>query len=138
MTIQQTLSIIKPDAVAKNVIGKILSRFEDNGLKIIAGKLVSLSDEMASGFYAEHEGRPFFPALIEFMTSGPVFVQVLEGDDAVIKNRELMGSTKLNHLPLFERILQKVLMLMLYMDLILMKMLIKINYFFNTEEITST
>jgi nucleoside-diphosphate kinase len=93
MTIQRTLSIIKPDAVSKNVIGKILSRFEDNGLKIIAGKLVSLSDAMASGFYAEHEGRPFFAALIEFMTSGPVFVQVLEGEDAVMKNRELMGST---------------------------------------------
>ena len=93
MTIQRTLSIIKPDAVSKNVIGKILSRFEDNGLKIIAGKLVSLSDDMASGFYAEHQDRPFFPALIEFMTSGPVFVQVLEGEDAVMKNRELMGST---------------------------------------------
>ena len=93
MTIQRTLSIIKPDAVSKNVIGKILSRFEDNGLKIIAGKLVFLSDDMASGFYAEHEGRPFFAALIEFMTSGPVFVQVLEGEDAVMKNRELMGST---------------------------------------------
>ncbi|MDG1722328.1 MAG: nucleoside-diphosphate kinase [SAR86 cluster bacterium] len=93
MTIQRTLSIIKPDAVSKNVIGKILSRFEDNGLKIIAGKLVFLSDDMASGFYAEHEGRPFFASLIEFMTSGPVFVQVLEGEDAVMKNRELMGST---------------------------------------------
>ena len=93
MTIQRTLSIIKPDAVSKNVIGKILSRFEDNGLKIIAGKLVYLSDDMASGFYAEHQDRPFFPALIEFMTSGPVFVQILEGEDAVMKNRQLMGST---------------------------------------------
>ena len=93
MTIQRTLSIIKPDAVSKNVIGKILSRFEDNGLKIIAGKLVSLSDDMASGFYAEHEGRPFFNDLKKFMTSGPVFVQVLEGEGAILKNRELMGST---------------------------------------------
>ena len=93
MNIQRTLSIIKPDAVSKNVIGKIISRFEDNGLKIVAGKLLSLSEEMAAGFYAGHEGRPFFKALIEFMTSGPIFVQVLEGEDAVIKNRELMGST---------------------------------------------
>jgi|TARA_X000000368_G_scaffold75481_1_gene55909 nucleoside-diphosphate kinase len=93
MNTQRTLSIIKPDAVSKNVIGKIISRFEDNGLKIVAGKLLSLSEEMAAGFYAEHEGRPFFKALIEFMTSGPIFVQVLEGEDAVIKNRELMGST---------------------------------------------
>ena len=93
MNTQRTLSIIKPDAVSKNVIGKIISRFEDNGLKIVAGKLLSLSEEMAAGFYAEHEGRPFFKALIEYMTSGPIFVQVLEGEDAVIKNRELMGST---------------------------------------------
>ena len=93
MNTQRTLSIIKPDAVSKNVIGKILARFEENGLKIIAGKLISLSEAKASGFYAEHKGRPFFPALIEFMTSGPVFVQVLEGEDAVMKNRELMGST---------------------------------------------
>tara|TARA_Y100000766_G_C18868367_1_gene586981 strand:- start:311 stop:730 length:420 start_codon:yes stop_codon:yes gene_type:complete len=93
MNIQRTLSIIKPDAVSKNVIGKIISRFEDNGLKVVAGKLLSLSEEMAAGFYAEHKGRPFFKALIEFMTSGPIFVQVLEGEDAVIKNRELMGST---------------------------------------------
>ena len=93
MNTQRTLSIIKPDAVSKNVIGKIISRFEDNGLKVVAGKLLSLSEEMAAGFYAEHEGRPFFKALIEFMTSGPIFVQVLEGEDAVIKTRELMGST---------------------------------------------
>lgn len=93
MNIERTLSIIKPDAVSKNVLGKILSRFEDNGLKIVAGKLVSLSEELASGFYAEHEGKPFFPALIEFMTSGPVFIQVLEGDNAIAKNRELMGNT---------------------------------------------
>ena len=93
MNIERTLSIIKPDAVSKNVIGKILSRFEDNGLKIVAGKLVSLSEELASGFYAEHEGKPFFPALIEFMTSGPVFIQVLEGNNAIAKNRELMGNT---------------------------------------------
>ena len=93
MNTQRTLSIIKPDAVSKNVIGKILARFEENGLKIIAGKLISLSEAKASGFYAEHKGRPFFPALIEFMTSGPVFVQVLEGENAILSYREIMGST---------------------------------------------
>ena len=93
MFIERTLSIIKPDAVGKNVIGKIISRFEDNNLYLVAGKLVHLSDEMASGFYAEHEGKPFFNDLKKFMTSGPVFVQVLEGENAVQKNRDLMGST---------------------------------------------
>ena len=93
MSIERTLSIIKPDAVAKNVIGKIISRFEENNLYLVAGKLVHLSDEMASGFYAEHEGKPFFNDLKKFMTSGPVFVQVLEGENAVQKNRDLMGST---------------------------------------------
>tara|TARA_B100000575_G_C22676153_1_gene411785 strand:+ start:145 stop:570 length:426 start_codon:yes stop_codon:yes gene_type:complete len=93
MAIERTLSIIKPDAVGKNVIGKIISRFEDNQLAMVAGKLIHLSDEMASGFYAEHEGKPFFEDLKKFMTSGPVFVQVLEGDNAVQKNRDLMGST---------------------------------------------
>ena len=93
MSTERTLSIIKPDAVGKNVIGKIISRFEENNLYLIAGKLVHLSDEMASGFYAEHEGKPFFDDLKKFMTSGPVFVQVLEGENAVQKNRDLMGST---------------------------------------------
>ena len=93
MSKERTLSIIKPDAVSKNVIGKIISRFEDNGLKIVAAKLIQLDDALASGFYAEHEGRPFFPNLVEYMTSAPVFVQVLEGDNAVLKNRELMGAT---------------------------------------------
>ena len=93
MSIERTLSIIKPDAVGKNVIGKIISRFEENNLYLVAGKLVRLSDEMASGFYAEHEGKPFFNDLKKFMTSGPVFVQVLEGENAVQKNRDLMGST---------------------------------------------
>ena len=93
MAIQRTLSIIKPDAVAKNVIGEIISRFETNDLKIIAAKLITLSDSEAGGFYAEHEGKPFYKDLIEFMTSGPVFIQVLEGDDAISKNRELMGNT---------------------------------------------
>ena len=93
MSIERTLSIIKPDAVGKNVIGKIISRFEKNNLYLVAGKLVHLSDEMASGFYAEHEGKPFFNDLKKFMTSGPVFVQVLEGENAVQKNRDLMGST---------------------------------------------
>ena len=93
MSIERTLSIIKPDAVGKNVIGKIISRFEENNLYLVAGKLVHLSDEMASVFYAEHEGKPFFNDLKKFMTSGPVFVQVLEGENAVQKNRDLMGST---------------------------------------------
>ena len=93
MSIEKTLSIIKPDAVGKNVIGQIISRFEENGLCLVAGKLVHLSDEMASGFYAEHHGKPFFEDLKRFMTSGPVFVQVLEGENAIQKNRELMGNT---------------------------------------------
>ena len=93
MSIERTLSIIKPDAVGKNVIGKIISRFEENNLFLVAGKLVHLSDEMAAGFYAEHDGKPFFNDLKKFMTSGPVFVQVLEGENAVQKNRDLMGST---------------------------------------------
>ena len=93
MAIQQTLSIIKPDAVAKNVIGEIISRFETNNLKIVAAKLITLSDSEAGGFYAEHEGKPFYKDLIVFMTSGPVFIQVLEGEDAINKNRELMGNT---------------------------------------------
>ena len=93
MAIQRTLSIIKPDAVAKNVIGEIISRFESNDLKIIAAKLITLSDSEAGGFYAEHEGKPFYNDLIAFMTSGPVFIQVLEGEDAIAKNRELMGNT---------------------------------------------
>jgi nucleoside-diphosphate kinase len=93
MAVERTLSIIKPDAVAKNVIGEIYSRFEQAGLRIVAAKMLRLSREQAEGFYAEHKGRPFFPALIEFMTSGPVTVQVLEGENAVLKNRELMGAT---------------------------------------------
>ncbi|MAV61729.1 MAG: nucleoside-diphosphate kinase [Gammaproteobacteria bacterium] len=93
MAIEQTLSIIKPDAVGNNVIGKIITRFEENGLYLVAGKLLHLTDELASGFYAEHDGKPFFNDLKNFMTSGPVFVQVLEGDNAIQKNRELMGAT---------------------------------------------
>ena len=93
MTVERTLSILKPDAVGKNIIGKIYSRFESNGLRIVACKMLRLSDQVAGGFYAEHVGRPFYPALIEFMTSGPVVVQVLEGDSAIAKNRELMGAT---------------------------------------------
>ena len=93
MAIEKTLSIIKPDAVSKNIVGKIISRFEENGLYLVAGKLIQLDDEMASGFYAEHEGRPFFNDLKTFMTSGPVFVQVLEGEGAILKNREVMGAT---------------------------------------------
>lgn len=90
---EKTLSIIKPDAVAKNVIGKIEQRFEDAGLKIVASKMLHLSIEKAQGFYAEHDGKPFFNALVEFMTSGPVVVQVLAGDNAIMLNRELMGNT---------------------------------------------
>ena len=90
---EMTLSIIKPDAVAKNVIGKIEQRFEDAGLKIVASKMLHLSVEKAQGFYAEHEGKPFFNALVEFMTSGPVIVQVLAGENALMLNRELMGNT---------------------------------------------
>ena len=93
MAIEKTLSIIKPDAVGKNLIGKIITRFEKNGLYLVAGKLVHLTDDMASGFYAEHDGKPFFNDLKKFMTSGPVFIQVLEGENAVQKNRDLMGST---------------------------------------------
>ena len=93
MNIEHTLSIIKPDAVSKNIIGKIISRFEESGLNLVAGKLIHLTDEMASGLYPEHDGKPFFNDLKSFMTSGPVFVQVLEGENAVQKNRELMGST---------------------------------------------
>jgi len=93
MAQERTLSIIKPDAVGKNVIGEIISRFENAGLKIVAVKMLQLNDESAGGFYAEHKERPFYPDLIEFMTSGPVIVQVLEGDGAVALNRDLMGAT---------------------------------------------
>ena len=93
MAVERTLSIIKPDAVAKNAIGEIDARFEKAGLKVVAMKMIRLNDETAGGFYAEHKERPFFPALVEFMTSGPVVVQVLEGDNAVARNRELMGAT---------------------------------------------
>ncbi|WP_372861178.1 nucleoside-diphosphate kinase [Spongiibacter sp.] len=93
MGVERTFSIVKPDAVAKNVVGEIYSRFEKAGLQIIAAKMLRLSREQAEGFYAEHKGRPFFPALVDFMTSGPVVVQVLEGEGAILKNRELMGAT---------------------------------------------
>ena len=93
MAIERTLSIIKPDAVAKNVIGKIYQRFEDAGLKIIAARMMHLSDQEAGQFYAVHKERPFFKDLVSFMTSGPVMVQVLEGEGAIAKNRELMGAT---------------------------------------------
>lgn len=93
MATERTLSIIKPDAVAKNVVGQILSRFEAAGLKVVALKMLQLSQEQAEGFYAEHKERPFFKDLVEFMTSGPVTVQVLEGEGAVLANRDLMGAT---------------------------------------------
>ena len=93
MAVQRTLSIIKPDAVAKNVIGKIYSRFETNGLKVVAAKMAHLSRQEAEGFYAVHKARPFFKDLVEFMISGPVMIQVLEGEEAIQKNRDLMGAT---------------------------------------------
>lgn len=93
MSKQRTLSIIKPDAVAKNVIGKIYQRFEDKGLKVVAAKMKQLSQAEAEGFYAVHRERPFFGDLVSFMTSGPVMIQVLEGDDAITKNRDIMGAT---------------------------------------------
>lgn len=93
MALQRTLSIIKPDAVAKNLIGKIYSRFEERGLKIIAAKMKSLSQSEAEGFYAVHRERPFFKDLVKFMISGPVMIQVLEGEDAIAKHRDLMGAT---------------------------------------------
>lgn len=93
MSSERTLSIIKPDAVAKNAIGAIIARFEDAGLRVVAARMFHLTRERAEGFYAVHRERPFFPELVEFMTSGPVLVQVLEGEKAIEKNREVMGAT---------------------------------------------
>lgn len=93
MTIERTLSIIKPDAVAKNVIGQIYARFEAAGLKVVAAKLVQLSRSDAEAFYAVHKARPFFKDLVDFMISGPVMIQALEGENAILKNRDLMGAT---------------------------------------------
>ena len=93
MALERTFSIVKPDAVKRNLIGEIYHRIEKAGLQIVAAKMVQLTEEQASGFYAEHEGKEFFPALKEFMTSGPIMVQVLEGEDAICRYRELMGKT---------------------------------------------
>jgi len=93
MAIERTLSIIKPDAVAKNLIGEIYSRFEKGGLRIVAARMLHLNQQQAEGFYAVHRERPFFKPLVEFMTSGPVMVQALEGENAIARNRELMGAT---------------------------------------------
>jgi nucleoside-diphosphate kinase len=93
MAIERTISIIKPDAVAKNAIGDIYARFEKAGLSIVAARMIHLTTDQAEGFYAEHKERPFFGALVSFMTSGPVMVQVLEGEGAILKNRDLMGAT---------------------------------------------
>jgi len=93
MATERTLSIIKPDATEKNIIGKIVTRFEDAGLKVVAMKKIKMDDELAGGFYAEHKERPFFGELVGFMTSGPVVVSVLEGENAVVKHREILGAT---------------------------------------------
>ena len=93
MAVQRTFSIVKPDAVARNLIGEIYSRFEKGGLRIVASKMLTLTKEQAAGFYAEHDGRPFFEDLCNYMRSGPVMVQVLEGEDAIATNRRLMGAT---------------------------------------------
>lgn len=93
MAIERTFSIVKPDAVERDLIGKIYTRFEDAGLKVVAAKMIHMSQEQAEGFYAEHKERPFFGELVEFMTSGPVMVQVLEGENAVALNRDIMGAT---------------------------------------------
>ncbi|MFC0445758.1 nucleoside-diphosphate kinase [Pseudidiomarina halophila] len=93
MALERTLSMIKPDAVGKNVIGAIYNRFETSGLRIVAAKMMHLSKEQAEGFYAEHSERPFFGALVDFMTSGPIMVSVLEGENAVLRHREIMGAT---------------------------------------------
>jgi nucleoside-diphosphate kinase len=93
MALERTFSIIKPDAVAKNVIGQIYSRFEENGLRIVAAKMLQLTQEQAEGFYAEHKERGFFNDLVSFMISGPVIMQVLEGENAVLKHRDIMGAT---------------------------------------------
>jgi nucleoside-diphosphate kinase len=93
MSVQRTLSIVKPDAVAKNYIGQIYARFEAAGLQVVAAKMIQLSDAQARAFYAVHAERPFYSSLVEFMTSGPVMVQVLEGEDAIARNREVMGAT---------------------------------------------
>jgi nucleoside-diphosphate kinase len=93
MSVERTLSIVKPDAVAKNVIGQIYSRFESNGLRIVAARMMHLSRQQAEGFYAVHRERPFFKDLVDFMVSGPIMIQVLEGESAIQKNRDLMGAT---------------------------------------------
>lgn len=93
MALERTFSIIKPDAVKRNLIGEIYQRIEKSGLQVVAAKMVHLNDEQAAGFYAEHDGKDFFPALTKFMTSGPIMVQVLEGENAIIRYRELMGKT---------------------------------------------
>ena len=93
MALERTLSIVKPDAVERNIVGEVYSRFEKAGLRIVAAKMMRLTPERAAGFYAEHEGKPFYDNLLSYMSSGPVMVQVLEGDDAILVNRRLMGAT---------------------------------------------
>jgi nucleoside-diphosphate kinase len=93
MAVERTFSIIKPDAVARNLIGEILARFEKNGLRVVAARMLRMTQDQARNFYAEHEGKPFFGDLVVYMTSGPVLVQVLEGEGAITRNRQLMGAT---------------------------------------------
>ena len=135
MNIERTLSIIKPDAVKKNIIGEIYTRFEKADLKIIASKMLLLSKKQAEKFYFIHKDQEFFPHLVNFMISGPIVVQVLEGENAVFKNRELMGPTdpKEAKKELLEEILLKVLMLILFMVQIVLKMQIKKLSFFSIK-----
>ena len=138
MSKQRTLSIIKPDATSKNIIGKIIDRFEENDLKVVAGKLIHMNETKAAGFYAEHEGRPFFPNLVEYMTSQPVVVQVLTGENAIEKYRSIMGAT--NPEDAEEGTIRKLFAINVQENSVhgsdsAENAQIEINFFFNSEEI---